>query len=109
MVVSEGDDSAFLLLGEPVVAWQPGIVLVDLAVALFPVVELGSAQADPAEETAEGDVGLVGLKSERFRPVTLTAGDLKGLTILEAGYTYDGDPTLLTCVGMLVPGSTIGW
>jgi len=41
------------------------------------------------------DVGLVGLKSERFRPVTLTAADLKGLTILEAGSTYDGDPTLL--------------
>ena len=40
-------------------------------------------------------VGLVGLKSERFRPVTLTAGDLKGLTTLEAGFTYDGDPKLL--------------
>jgi superfamily II DNA or RNA helicase len=41
------------------------------------------------------DVGLVGLKSERFRTVTLTVSDLKGLTVLEAGFTYDGDPKLL--------------
>jgi hypothetical protein len=59
MVVGEGDDVAFLLLGEPVVAWQPGIVLVDLAVALLPVVELAGAQLDPAEEAAGGDVGPV--------------------------------------------------
>src|SRR5690349_19845237 len=41
------------------------------------------------------DVGLVGLKSERFRPATLTSADLKSLTILEAGCTYDGDAKLL--------------
>src|SRR5688572_3473235 len=41
------------------------------------------------------NVGLVGLKSERFRPVTLTAADLKELTILGAGSTYDGDAKLL--------------
>jgi hypothetical protein len=35
-------------------------VLVDFAVALFPVVELAGTQADPAEEAAGGDLGLVG-------------------------------------------------
>jgi hypothetical protein len=33
-------------------------VLVDLAVAFLPVVELAGAQLDPAEETAGGDFGL---------------------------------------------------
>ena len=42
------------------VAWDPGVVLVDFAVAFLPVVELGSAQADPAEEAADGNLGLVG-------------------------------------------------
>jgi hypothetical protein len=42
------------------VAWHPGVVLVDFAVALFPVVELAGTQADPAEEAAGGDLGLVG-------------------------------------------------
>jgi len=59
IVVGEVDDAEFFVVGEPVVAWDPGIVLVDFALALFPVVELGSAQADPAEEAADGDVGLV--------------------------------------------------
>ena len=40
-------------------------------------------------------VGLVGLRSERFRNVTLTSADLEVLTILEAGCTYDGDGRLL--------------
>jgi hypothetical protein len=34
-------------------------VLVDPAVAFFPVVELAGAQFDPAEETAGRDLGLV--------------------------------------------------
>jgi len=59
VVVSEGDDPAFLFLGEPVVAWHPGIVLVDFAVALLPIVELAGTQFDPAEEAADGDLGLV--------------------------------------------------
>src|SRR5262245_4550113 len=41
------------------------------------------------------EVGLVGVKSERFRPVTLTASDLKALTILNPGCSYDGDATRL--------------
>lgn len=40
-------------------------------------------------------VGLVGIRSERFRKVTLTSRDLASLTILETGYTYQGDGNLL--------------
>ena len=40
-------------------------------------------------------VGLVGTQSERFRKVTLTGADLEGLTVLDAGCTFDGDGRLL--------------
>ena len=57
----EGADPLLFIVGEPVVAWHPGVVLVDLAVAFLPVVEFGGAQADPTEETADGNLGLLGL------------------------------------------------
>jgi len=48
---------------------------------------------------ASGDdtwtVGMVGMRSERFRKVTLTTGDLETLTVLDAGFTYDGDGQLV--------------
>ncbi len=40
-------------------------------------------------------LGLVGIRSDRFRKVTLTAHDLEGLTILETQHTHDGDGRLL--------------
>ncbi len=40
-------------------------------------------------------VGLVGMQTERFRRVTLTAADLGTLTILESVSSYDGDGNLL--------------
>lgn len=40
-------------------------------------------------------VGLVGTQSERFRKVTLTAHDLAQLTVLDSGYSFDGDGRLL--------------
>ena len=39
--------------------------------------------------------GLVGIKSERFRKVTLTPADFEALTILDTEFTYDGDGRLL--------------
>jgi hypothetical protein len=36
-------------------------------------------------------LGLVGLQSEKFRKVTLTAADLKSLTIQNTTKSYDGD------------------
>ena len=50
---------SLLVVGEPVIAWHPGVVLVDLAEALHPVVELAGADADPGQEATDGDVGLV--------------------------------------------------
>src|SRR3972149_3587900 len=40
-------------------------------------------------------VGLVGMHSERFRKVTLTAADLDRLTVLDAEHSFDGDGRLL--------------
>ena len=40
-------------------------------------------------------LGLVGLQSERYRRVTLTAEDVAALTITDIGYLYDGDGCLL--------------
>jgi superfamily II DNA or RNA helicase len=40
-------------------------------------------------------VGLVGTQTERFRKVTLTAGELERLTILDPRHTYNGDGRLL--------------
>src|SRR3990167_8981434 len=40
-------------------------------------------------------VGLVGTQTERFRKVTLTSGDMEGLTILDARHSFDGDGRLL--------------
>ena len=39
--------------------------------------------------------GLVGQQSERFRRVTLTAGDVSNLTIADSTLSYDGDGRLL--------------
>jgi hypothetical protein len=41
------------------IARHPGVVLVDLAEALPPIVEFADADADPAKEAAGGDIGLV--------------------------------------------------
>src|SRR5580704_10046740 len=42
------------------VAWHPGVVLVDLAEALPPVLVLAAADADPGHEARDRDVGFVG-------------------------------------------------
>src|ERR1700693_2059713 len=54
------DDGLFLLGLQPVVARDPGVVLVGLAVAALPGVPLGGADADPQEEAGHGDAGLAG-------------------------------------------------
>ena len=45
--VREVEDGLFLLGFEPVIARDPSVVLVDLAVAVLPGVPLGSGQAEP--------------------------------------------------------------
>ncbi len=39
---------------------HPGVVLVDLAEARLPVVELAGADTDPGEDATDGDLGLIG-------------------------------------------------
>jgi len=42
-----------------VIARHPGVVFVDLAEALLPVVELAGADADPGKKASDGKVALV--------------------------------------------------
>lgn len=48
-----------------------------------------------ANGPASWSVGVVGLKTERFRRVTLTPTDLDALTVLQETASLDGDPILL--------------
>ena len=53
-------DAGDLIVGEPVVARHPGVVLIDLAEVRAPVLVLAAADADPRHEMRDGDVGFVG-------------------------------------------------
>ena len=53
-------------------------------------------------------VGLVGTQTETFRRVTLSAGDLAGLTVQEPGFHYDGDGQLLR-LGLQAYALGIAW
>jgi hypothetical protein len=48
-----------------------------------------------AQSSGTWAVGLVGTRTDRFRRVTLTAADLRALTILQTALGYDGDGKLL--------------
>src|SRR5262249_45310326 len=52
-------DGLFLRVRQPVVAWDPGVVLVGLAVAVLPGVPLGGGEAEPAQQASDGQAGLV--------------------------------------------------
>jgi hypothetical protein len=58
--VVEVEDRLLLGVLQPVVAWDPGVVLVGLAVAVLPGVPLGGGQAEPDQEAGDGDAGLAG-------------------------------------------------
>lgn len=53
-------DGLFFLFLQPVVAWNPGIVFVGLAIAVLPRVPLGGGQAEPQQEASDAKAGLVG-------------------------------------------------
>ena len=55
----EADDGLLLPLLQPEIAGNPAVVLVDLAVAFSPVVELAGAHAEPADEPSGADLGLL--------------------------------------------------
>lgn len=59
MLAVEVDDRLLLPVFEPVVPRDLAVVLVGLAVALPPLVELALAGAQPADDAREGDLGLL--------------------------------------------------
>lgn len=60
ILASEVADAHDLVLSEPMIARNPGVVFVDLAKALDPVVVFAGSNADPGPEPGDGDVGFVG-------------------------------------------------
>ncbi len=59
VLAGESLDAFFFVLGEPMVARDPGVVFVDFAEAVLPVVEFAGLDAEPALEARRRDVGLV--------------------------------------------------
>jgi hypothetical protein len=59
MGTGEGADAFLFVVGEPVVAGNAGVVFVDFAEAVFPVVELAGGESDPVEESTSREFGLV--------------------------------------------------
>ena len=55
----EATDALFFVVGEPVVAGHPSVVLVDLAETRFPVVELAGADADPRQHAGQRQLALL--------------------------------------------------
>ena len=67
-------------------------------------------RVETARSGANGSwtVGLVGIQTERYRKVSLAAGDLESLTIHEPGFGYDGNGTLLR-LGLQTYALGIAW
>jgi hypothetical protein len=60
MLASEVANAILLVGQEPVIARNPGVVFIDLAETLDPVVVLAGADADPGQKVRRGNVALVG-------------------------------------------------
>jgi hypothetical protein len=59
IAAGKGFDGGAFVIGDPVIAWNPGVVFVDFSEALLPVVELAGGDANPFEKATGGN----------FRPV----------------------------------------
>ena len=59
VLAGEGANAFLLVVGEPMIAWHPGIVFIGFAEAKFPVMELAGANIEPGQEAADGDLRLV--------------------------------------------------
>ena len=59
----KGKDGLLLVGGEPMVSWNPSVVFVDLAVALFPVIELAGLDSEPSHD-------LLGRNAAAILPMT---------------------------------------
>ena len=59
ILVVKANDCRTFFDGQPMISWNPAVVLVDLTVALLPVVELSGLDADPANDMLGGNLGFV--------------------------------------------------
>jgi hypothetical protein len=90
--VVELDDGLLFPVYEPPVAGNPAIMLVDLAIALPPVIELALAQADPLNE-------LLGRDLRPIRPIANVVDDLVTGVVGNPGSRQSSPSTFfsLTC------------
>jgi hypothetical protein len=80
MGAGKSADAEFFVVGEPVVARDPGVVFVDFAETFFPVVELAGADAEPRQEATDRDFGLVAPASDEIDDLIADiVGDPTGL------------------------------
>jgi len=66
MLPGEGGDAFFLVVGEPVIAGDPGVVFVDLAEAFDPIMVFAWTDADPGQKVRSGDLALVGPRADEI-------------------------------------------
>jgi len=59
VLAGEDADALPLCGSQPMIMRHPGVVLIDFAEALLPVVKLAGADVDPGYEPRQGDLGLV--------------------------------------------------
>ena len=52
-------DAGELLFGEPMIAWHPGVMLIDFAEANDPVLVLAACDADPGHEARDRNLGFI--------------------------------------------------
>ena len=69
VLVVKINDRLFSPVFEPPIAWNPAVVLVDLAETLPPVVELALSDAQPGDKLLGRDLGSI-------RPITSVVDDL---------------------------------
>src|SRR6266568_887418 len=60
ILLMEADDGLFLPVFQPVIARGPYVMLVDFAVAFFPVEKLAARQAGPGQQPPERNLSLLG-------------------------------------------------
>jgi hypothetical protein len=87
MLPRERLDVFLLRIGEPMIAWDPGVVFIDFAEASFPIVELARADADPGEEATDSDLGLIAPRANEIDElITAVVGDPAALQISPSSF-----------------------
>ena len=89
------NDGLFFPVFEPPIAWNPAVVLVDLAVTLPPVVELALSDAQPGDK-------LLGRDLRPIRPITGVVDDLITSVVGNPGSSQSSPSSFfsLTCSSM---------